>query len=185
MSEHANREQLDAGLDHILSAPADGGELMMIVRRPDTGEREVLSNAELCLERGLVGDNWLSRGSRMTDDGGAHPEMQLNIMNVRVTSLVAGAQDRWPLAGDQLYLDMDLSDDNLPPGTQLAIGEAIVEVTAIPHLGCQKFKQRFGADAMAFVNSDRGRELHLRGINAKVVQAGRIRIGDRASKVSI
>jgi MOSC domain-containing protein YiiM len=109
--------------------------------------------------------------------------MQINVMNARVAALVAQDRHRWHLAGDQLYLDMDLSAENLPAGTQLAIGSAIIEVTPPPHTGCKKFVARFGLDAMKFVNSSVGRELHLRGINAKVVQGGTIRVGQVARKV--
>jgi hypothetical protein len=130
-----------------------------------------------------VGDSWNRRGSSRSIDGGPHPDMQLNIMNARAIALVAQSPDRWPLAGDQLFVDLDLSPANLPPGTRLAIGSAIVEVTAEPHTGCGKFVSRFGVDAMKFVNSTIGRELSLRGINAKVVQPGAIRIGDAVRKM--
>lgn len=183
MNEHFSAEQLEGGLTHIENAPRDKGELKMIVRRPATDSREVLSEAQLDTEQGLLGDNWHSRGSPRTDDGSAHPDMQLNIMNARATALIAGGEDRWPMAGDQLYIDMDLSEDNLPPGTQLAIGDAVIEVTDQPHLGCQKFKQRFGEPALKFVNSAKGRQLHLRGINARVVRAGTIRRNDTVAKV--
>ena len=179
MSSHATEETLDAGLEHIRRAPADGGQLMMIVRRPAREAREVLETGELCVERGLVGDNWADRGSSRTKDGSAHPDMQVNIMNARATQLIAGNEERWPLAGDQLYVDLDLSEANVPPGTRLAIGDAIVEVTDQPHLGCQKFKARFGEAALRFVNSDTGKALHLRGINARVVRPGTIRRGDK------
>ncbi len=172
--------ELEAGLDEIRRAPKDAGELKLIVRRPQTNVREILNEGELSLAGGLVGDNWETRGSSRTADGSAHPEMQLNIMNSRVIALVAQDVERWPLAGDQLYIDMDLSDDNLPSGTRLALGSAVVEVSAEPHTGCQKFVARFGVDAMKFVNSALGRRLHLRGINAKVVQPGVIRVGDAA-----
>lgn len=121
--------------------------------------------------------------SSRTTDGSPHPEMQINIMNARVTALVAQDKSRWHLAGDQLYLDMDLSDENLPAGTQLAIGSAVIEVTPPPHAGCKKFVARFGLYAMKFVNSAVGRELHLRGVSAKVVKAGVIRLGDVAKKM--
>ena len=124
-----------------------------------------------------------TRGSSRTVDGSAHPDMQLNIMNARVVALVAQAQERWPLAGDQLFIDMDLSAENLPAGTRLALGSAVIEVTAEPHNGCKKFVARFGLEAMKFVNSEVGRELHLRGINAKVVQPGVIRVGQAVKKI--
>ncbi|HHY58162.1 MAG TPA: MOSC domain-containing protein [Chloroflexi bacterium] len=180
---HLTLAELEAGLAHIRQAPRDQGMLAMIVRRPAVNEREVLTTAELDPAQGLVGDNWRVRGSTRTADGSAHPDMQLNIMNARAIALLAQDEARWPLAGDQLYIDLDLSAENLPPGTQLQIGSAIIEVTAQPHTGCQKFMARFGADALKFVNSAVGRELHLRGINAKVVQGGVIRAGDRVSKL--
>ena len=176
--------ELEAGLDQIRAAPKDEGVLQLIVRRPRVEAREVLEEGELNLSDGLVGDCWKTRGSSSTRDGSANPEMQLNIMNARVTDLVAQEKSRWQLAGDQLYIDMDLSAENLPPGTQLAIGSAVIEVTAPPHLGCRKFVARFGVEAMKFVNSLVGRELHLRGINAKVVQPGMIRVGQVVRKVA-
>jgi MOSC domain-containing protein YiiM len=181
---HLSNHELEAGLEHIRRSPKDGGLLEFIIRRPDEGEREILNEAELHLAQGLVGDNWKIRGSRKTPDGSAHPDQQLNIMNSRAIALVARAKERWALAGDQLYIDLDLSSDNLPPGTQLALGSAVIEVTAEPHNGCQKFMARFGREAVKFVNSPLGKRLHLRGINAKVVQPGIIRVGDVAKKIN-
>ena len=180
---HLTIDQLHAGLDVIRNSPGDRGELRMIVRRPKIGAREVLTVGELDPVDGLVGDTWRARSSSRTADGSAHPDMQLNIMNARVVALLAQQEDRWPLAGDQLFIDLDLSDAKLPPWTKLAIGSAIIEVTDQPHTGCGKFIERFGADAAKFVNSTTGRELHLRGINARVVQAGTIRVGDRVQKI--
>ena len=176
-------DELEAGLPDILASPKDEGIVTMIVRRPDTGEREVVDSGELDIAQGLVGDNWHSRGSRMTDDRSAHPQMQLNLMNSRIIALVAGSEDRWALAGDQFFVDLDLAKENLPAGTRLAMGSAIVEVTAVPHLGCKKFVARFGMEAMKFVNSRRGKKLCLRGINAKVVQSGRVSTGDTIRRV--
>lgn len=179
---HLTQEELTAGLEEILESPKNQGVLHLIVRRPETEQREVLEEGTLDPAFGLQGDNWRSRGSRATPDGSAHPEMQLNIMNSRVIALVAQDPQRWALAGDQLYIDMDLSPENLPPGTRLSIGTAIIEVTSEPHTGCKKFVARFGRDAMLFVNSGAGKKLNLRGINAKVVQAGMIQTGDVAEK---
>jgi hypothetical protein len=182
--KHLTMDELEAGLDEIRRAPRDEGVLHLIVRRPEIEAREILEEAELHLQEGLVGDSWIRRPSSKTVDGSPHPDMQINIMNARVTALVAQEKSRWHLAGDQLYLDMDLSAENLPTGTQLEIGSAVIEVTPPPHLGCHKFVARFGLDAMKFVNSPVGRELHLRGINAKVVQPGMIRVGNVAKKLS-
>jgi hypothetical protein len=181
--KHLTMEALEAGLDEIRRSPRDEGVLTLIVRRPRINEREVLETAELDLTEGLVGDTWKTRGSSRTPDGASHPDMQINIMNSRVIALLAQDRGRWPLAGDQLFIDMDLSAANLPPGTRLALGSAVIEVTDQPHTGCNKFESRFGRDAVKFVNSTVGRELQLRGINAKVVQPGLIRMGDVARKI--
>ncbi len=181
--KHLKTEELEAGLGHILAAPADSGTIEMIVRRPQVDAREVLSEGQLDCKVGLVGDNWLQKGYRKTADGNAHPEMQINLMNSRVIALVAGERANWPLAGDQFFVDFDLSDDNLPPGTRLALGDAVLEITAEPHLGCKKFTTRFGLEAMMFVNSGRGKELNLRGINAKVIKAGAVKTGASIAKV--
>jgi hypothetical protein len=181
--KHLTTEELEAGLADIRQSPKDNGELKMLVRRPREGEREVLDEGILDLTRGLLGDNWRIRGSTSTPDGSAHPGCQLNIMNFRAISLVAGCEERRQLAGDQLFLDLDLSADNLPPGTRLALGSAVIEVTAEPHNGCKKFLSRFGPAALKFVNSPLGKQMHLRGINAKVVQPGRIRVGDIVRKI--
>lgn len=181
---HLGREELEAGLDYIRQSPSDRGAVRMIVRRPDTDRREALTHATLDIAEGLVGDNWLQRGSSRTANGSAHPEMQLNIMNARVIALVAGTEDRWPLAGDQIYVDLNLSKQNLPTGTQLQLGSAVIEVTGIPHMGCKKFVARFGLEAMKFVNSGLGKQLCLRGINAKVVESGAFNVGDVLSKLA-
>jgi len=184
IARHLTTAELEAGLDEIRRAPRDEGTLELIVRRPEVDEREVLDAGELNLEVGLVGDSWITRGSSRTPDGSADPDMQLNIMNSRVTALVAQHKDRWQLAGDQLYLDLDLSEENLPAGTRFAIAAAVIEVSPQPHLGCRKFVSRFGLEAMQFVNSPLGRQLRLRGINARVVQAGVIRVGDVVRKIA-
>jgi hypothetical protein len=180
---HPTTADLHAGLDVVRQAPADDGVLEMIVRRPEIGGREVLDTGELHVVDGLVGDNWRMRKSKRTADGSPHPDMQLNVISSRAVGLVAGPRERWHLAGDQLFVDLDVSAANLPPGTRLAIGSAVIEVTDQPHTGCGKFVERFGVDAMTFVNSPLGRELQLRGFNAKVVTPGTIRVGDRVRKV--
>jgi hypothetical protein len=184
IARHLTTAELESGLDEIRRAPRDEGVLELIVRRPQIDEREVLDCGELSLEVGLVGDSWITRRSSRTPDGSPHLDMQLNIMNSRVTALVAQHKDRWQLAGDQLYLDLDLSEENLPAGTRFAIGAAVIEVSPQPHLGCKKFVSRFGLEAMQFVNSPLGRQLRLRGINARVVQAGVIRVGDVVRKIA-
>lgn len=179
---HRSLEELQSALEEIRRAPRDRGVLEMIVRRPAPDQRELVEEGRLDPDEGLVGDSWRSRPSSRTSDGSPHPDMQLTVMNTRVVQLVAGMRERWPLAGDQLYVDLDLSRANLPPGTRLSIGEAVIEVTHQPHTGCDKFVARFGLAAMKFVNSAEGRRLNLRGINARVVHAGVVRLGDPVRK---
>jgi hypothetical protein len=155
----------------------------MIVRRPSQDDREIIDQGELHISEGLIGDNWKMRGSKHTTDGSADAEAQITVMNSRAIALVAGEEARWALAGDQLYVDLDLSDENLAPGTRLAIGSAVLEVSAKPHTGCRKFSDRFGVDAMKFFNSPEGSRLRLRGINTRIVRAGTIRVGDVVRKL--
>ncbi len=176
---HFGTAELEAGLDHVRAAPADTGRVELVVRRPAEGERELLDAGELDLEGGLAGDRW-SLGKRGRP---ANADTQLTLMSARAADLVAGTRERWPLAGDQLYVDIDLSEANLPSGTRLAVGAAVVEITPPPHTGCKKFVERFGKEAMLFVNSPEGRALRLRGVNARVVTAGAVRPGDEIRKL--
>lgn len=182
--EHLDRETLERRVDEVRASPPDSGIVALIVRRPDVDAREVLEEATIDVANGLVGDNWRVKGSSSMPDGTSNPLAQLTLMNARAAALIAGDRERWPLAGDQLYVDFDISAENVPPGTQLAIGGAVVEVTDKPHTGCTKFSARFGSDAWRFVNSPVGRELNLRGINARVVTPGPVRSGDLVRKVN-
>lgn len=173
---HPTLEQLDAGADHLAAGPADHGTVELVLRRPAVGEREVLSEAELRVGVGVVGDNYLERGSSSTPDGAPHPEAQLNVMSSRAVDLVAGGdRSRWPLAGDQLFVDLDLSVANLPVGARLRIGTAVIEVAAKPHHGCAKFRERYGIDAVRWVNQ--GTAQRRRGLCAMVVEDGTVRPG--------
>ena len=182
-TNHLSIAELEAGMDLIRQSPKNNGILKMIVRRPGEDEREVIHEGELSLEEGLAGDTWKERFSRRTPDGSANLDAQVTVMNARAVELLAQSEERWSLAGDQLYVELDLSDDNLPPGTRLALGSAVIEVTAVPHTGCAKFAERYGTDATKFVNSPEGKRLHLRGINTRVVQAGKIQVGDTVKKI--
>ena len=177
-SDHVSLAEIEAGLDDVRHSPRGQGRLELVVRRPAVDRREVLARGELDLAAGLVGDTWNQRSSKRTADGSPHPDMQLNVINARFARLIAGSRERWPLAGDQLYLDLDLSEEALPAGTRLAIGPAVIEVTEQPHTGCVKFAGRFGKDALKVVSLPPGKALRLRGLNAKVVTAGTIRPGD-------
>jgi MOSC domain-containing protein YiiM len=174
---HLSMNELEAGLETIRQSPTDDGRLALIVRRPAVDAREVLPAGQFESLEGLAGDSWITRGTA------PNREAQLTLMNSKVIALLAGTAERWALAGDQLFVDLDLSVDNLPAGTRLAIGEAVIEVSALPHTGCDKFKERFGLEALKFVNSPEGKQMRLRGLNAKVIQAGAIRSGDRVRKL--
>ena len=152
----------------------------MIVRRPAEGEREVVEQARVTTDGGLDGDNW---SERVDENGDPYFPAQLTLMNARVTDAVAGARDRWPLAGDQVYVDMDISHENLPAGSRIKLGDAVVEISDVPHTGCAKFSGRFGAEALRFANVGVGRENRFRGVNAFVVEGGTFSIGDKITKI--
>ena len=182
--EQLNLEQLEAGLTEVLRSPSDVGTVDLIVRRPAVDEREPVEEAQLDLTQGLVGDNWYARGSKSTGDGSSNRLAQLTLANARAVDLVAaGDRERWALAGDQFYVDFDISKENLPPGTRLALGTAVIEVSELPHDGCVKFSARFGNDAHRFVNTKQHRHLNLRGINARIVEPGTVRRGDAIRKL--
>lgn len=164
-------------LEHIRQSPRGRGRIEMLVRRPEVDAREVLEEAEFCLREGLCGDNWSRRPSSRRPDRTPHPDMQLNLMNARVLAAICPDRQKWQWAGDQLIVDFDLSEQHLPVGTRLGLGTAVIEVTEQPHTGCKKFAERFGLEAHQFVNAAEHRHLKLRGINARVVQAGRCQSG--------
>lgn len=182
-SVHLTEADLKAGFGHVLASPADGGTLEMIVRRPGVNQRETLDEGRLTTEEGLEGDSWKGRRGYSLPDGSPDPDAQITLTNARFADLIAGGRDRWPLAGDQLYVDLDLSESNLPPGTRLRIGGATIEVTALPHTGCGKYRQRFGLEALKFTATPEGRSRHLRGIYARVVEPGTARVGDTIRKL--
>ena len=183
MLQYVDLAQLEESLDHIRAAPADLGTVELIARRPAVDERELLTEAHLDTRDGLEGDTWRVRGSSRTTDGGPNPDSQLTLMSARAAAAIAGERERWPLAGDQLYVDLDISVTNLPPGSRVQIGSAVIEFSQSPHTGCAKFQSRYGNDSLRFVNSGVGRELRLRGANCRVVVAGVVRVGDTIRKV--
>jgi hypothetical protein len=172
--------ELEALLPEILAAPKDAGPVEMIVRRPAENQREVLESADLSTELGLLGDNWVKRVGR---SGEPNYKAQLTLMNSRVVDAVAVSRERWALAGDQIYVDLDLSVENLPPGSRIQVGEAVVEISDTPHTGCDKFAGRFGAEALRFANVGVGRDNRFRGVNAFVVESGSFRVGDKITKL--
>ena len=176
---------LEAGLDHLLAAPADTGTLDLLVIRPEAGSRELLGEGLLDEADGLVGDNWRSRATSRAVASGRHLDAMVTVMSSRMVRLLADTDDVRALAGDQLYVDLDISHANLPTASRFSVGDdAVLEVTAKPHAGCRKFLARFGEDAVAFVNSEEGRRLRLRGLNARVVRGGVVRVGDVVRRIA-
>jgi hypothetical protein len=176
--------EIQLRLDALGPAPQDTGSVELLVARPDRGERLVLDEATFDLAEGMVGDNWRVRGSRVTTDGSANPEAQVTLMNRRIIEAIEPDRTRWPLAGDQIFVDFDLSAENLPAGQRIALGSVILEVSATPHTGCDQFTERFGSGAIRFVNGPEARGLRRRGINARVIQPGLVRVGDSIRKVA-
>ena len=180
---HLTTPDLEAGLEQIRNSPKNQSVLDMIVSRPEEDAREIMELADLDVVVGLVGDTWQARPSARSGDGKAHPDMQITLMNSRVADLVAQSKERWPLSGDQLFADLDLSKTNVPPGTRISVGKAVLEATDQPHTGCKKFASRFGVDALKFISSPATEVLQLRGINLKVVEGGEIKPGDIVKKL--
>jgi hypothetical protein len=181
---HLTTAEIDAGLTALGASPADSGTVEMIVARPDNLQRTVLQSADFDTAQGLIGDNWLARGSKHTEDGSAVPGAQIALMNSRVIQSLAPDRERWALAGDQLFVDLELSAANLPPGQRLSVGSVILEITDVPHNGCAKFTERYGHDAIRFINSPEGRAARRRGVYARVMQSGTINVGDVIRKIT-
>ena len=182
-SMHPSAEELGRRLAAAGASPRDGGRLVAIFARPASGERLPLAEGVLDPVAGLEGDDWRARGSRRTADGRAHPEMQLTLMDVRILAAIAGHPSRFALAGDQLIVDLELGAEQLPPGTELVIGAAVIAITAFPHTGCAKFAERYGAPALALVSTAEGRRRNLRGVNARIVRRGTVRVGDPIRRI--
>ena len=182
-TEYVTMEQIEAGLAHVLASPRDQGKLEAIVIRPEEDQRQVCTLAYLSPEGGVEGDRWVTSSSLRLPDGRPDPRAQVSLMNARLLRMIAGSDERISLAGDNLVVDLDLSEANMPVGQKLSVGEVVLEITDVPHTGCQKFARRFGPDAVRFVNGADRRSLHLRGVYARILRAGTLRVGDVLRKM--
>ncbi len=181
--EHTTSDELNDKMDWLLDSPKDGGVVRGIVVRPATDEREELQEARLSPEGGVEGDRWASTAQRKLKDGRLNPDVQVTLTNARLIELLAKERSRWSLSGDQIYVDMDLSMENLQPGQRLAIGSTVLEISEVPHRGCSKYRSRFGQAGFDLVDSARGRELRFRGVYAQIVKEGTVGVGDQIHKV--
>lgn len=179
-ADHLNIEQIELGISDVLASPQDHGRLEAIVIRPGHNQREYREAGYLSPTGGLEGDRWATSNG---EDGKPNPDAQISLMNSRLLKMIAGEEERMALAGDNLIVDLDLSETNLPAGQRITVGEVLLEVTDLPHTGCGKFAERFGPDALRYINAAKRRPLHLRGIYARVLEAGTVRVGDVVKKV--
>ena len=184
-SAFLNESEIEAGLPHILASPRDVGRVEAIFLRPSEGERASPESVYLSPEDGVQGDRWASTSGRRLPDGRPDPSIQVSLMNARVLDLLAGTREKWPLAGDNLIVDLDLSEENVPAGQRLAIDDVLLEVTEVPHTGCRKFIERYGKEATGFVNAADRKDLHLRGVFARVLKAGNVNVGSAIRKVDV
>lgn len=184
-NQRLSTEQLEAELPEVLASPQDGGEIEMIVSRPSPGQRVLLPSASLSPEAGLEGDRWASETKLRLPDGRPDGRDQVSLMNSRLLrKLAADSEERMALAGDNLVVDLDLSEANLPPGQRLRAGRVLLEITEFPHTGCAQFAERFGPDAVRYINASQRKELRLRGVFARVLEAGTVQVGETIRKAS-
>lgn len=183
---HASTTQLEEGLPDVLAAPKDIGRLTAIVVRPASNQRRTLTAVQVTPERGIDGDRWVTDGHHGSENGQPDPRNQVSLMNARFLRQIAGSEDAMSLAGDNLIVDLDLSEENLPAGSRLAVGnQVVIEISELPHTGCTKFERRYGPEAREFMNNPRGQELHLRGRYARVLFGGTIQVGDTVRKPAV
>lgn len=182
---HVTTAIIEKQLPYVEASPKDNGVIKLIVVRPKTNKRQILDSCFISYEKGMEGDNWTLGCWKTTEDGSPHPDVQIAITNYRIHEIFSNLDKDRALAGDNLFVDLDLSERNLKAGDRLALGSAIIKITSVPHNGCGKFKERFGIDALKFVNSPIGKQMHLRGIYAKVIQNGIVSVNDTIKKIEV
>lgn len=183
MPRHLTRAELAAALPQVTAGPKDHGELKAIFVRPGPGQRLDVSSVAISSAGGLEGDHWAKGCWKSLPDGSPDPDVQVFIMNARFLDLIAQERSHWASCGNSFVADMDLGADNLPVGTRLKAGSAELEITAVPGTGCEAFIEWYGRDACVFVNTGEGKKNRLRGVYARVVKDGVVRIGDTLTKI--
>lgn len=171
---------LETILEDVRNSPTEVGKILLIAVRPANGERLVVDQARMSTETGLEGDNWLDRSA---DKDNVSRHNQLTLMNSRFADAITPDGKGWELAGDQLYVDFDISLENAPAGTLLQVGGATIRISEEPHTGCAKFVRRFGREMLKMTQTDVGKDLRLRGVNASVIESGTVCTGDSIRRV--
>ena len=180
---HATRDELDAAIPHILAAPKDGAAIEILCLRPERGQRRFVDEIEVTRAQGIPGERWATQPWLRLEDGRPHPGIQVCVISRRVLDLVWRDREATPHPGDTFVVDMDLSEANLPAGQLLRAGSAVLRVSEVFNDACVKWKVRYGEAAKDWVTAPGHPALRLRGILCSVERDGRIRNGDRLSKI--
>ena len=186
VSQDSLKKGLDKPINYNQSSPRDNGVVKLLVIRPETHVRTLPNAVVVSVEQGVVGDKWEAECTIKLENGKSNPDLQIAIINTKVIKEIAQSDfdmDRLALAGDNIYADLNLCEENMPVGQQIQIGNTLLEVTPFPHFGCKKFSERYSVEDLKVVNSTAGKPQHLRGIYVKVIKNGSISIGESIKKI--
>lgn len=171
------RAVLDAALPFVLAAPRDDAPIALLCTRPALGQRAFPASIRLTKAEGIPGERWLTQSWLRLPDGRPDPRNQVSLLPSRVMDIAWQNRDTAPHPGDPIVADLDMTEANLPVGTLIGVGSAVLRVSDVPNLGCVKWKVRYGSDALAWVAADPA--LRLRGVLCSVEQDGEVTLNDR------